>query len=180
MRWPDIDRLPEGNRFRRKLRTIRVTVGCIAAAPLVYVAAGFIAAQQRAIHVLGPASNRILVILYVISAVMALLGLAMPERRVVKGSLPPRSADGREAMSAQRLERYMSAYFKTCILRSAIFESVGIYGLAGAVMTGDTMILLSLNFFAVLFVMLTFPGREKFLRFVQRMEESNQETSKPK
>lgn len=172
MRWSDIDRLPDADRLRRKLRTLRITVGCIAAAPLVYVAAGFLAAQQRAVHVLGPASNRILVILYVISAVMALLGLAMPERRVVKGSLPARSGKGTEVMDSQRLGRYMSAYFRACILRSAIFESVGIYGLAGAVMTGDTMILLALNFFAVLFVVLYFPGREKFLRFVQRMEES--------
>jgi hypothetical protein len=175
MRPPDSDKILEGDFFtKKKLRTLRIVTLAVALFPFVYIGVGMMLIRQRLLQgsaVVSPASNTVLLLIYLLAAVMAVLGLVMPEKKVARGSLQGmEGASGSDPPSRERFRRLMAAYFKCTILRIAIFESIGIYGLVGCVMTGDAMVLIGLNLFAFIFIILQMPGREKFLAFMDRLE----------
>lgn len=170
----DYDKLLDKPFFAGKLRTLRLVTLAIGICPFVYMGIGMMLVKQRTVEgmaVVSPASNTLLLLLYFMAAVMAVLGLVMPEKKVSQGSLQGMNGEGGTGLSPeQRLKRFSAAYFKCSIIRIAIFESIGIYGLVGCLMTGDVLILIALNLFAFMFIILQMPGREKFLAFVDRLE----------
>lgn len=170
----DYDKLLDKAFFAGKLRTLRLVTLAIGICPFVYIGIGMMLVKQRLLEgsaVVSPASNTLLLLLYFMAAVMAVLGLLMPEKKVSQGSLQGMDGAAGTGLSPEgRLRRLMTAYFKCTIIRIAIFESIGIYGLVGCVMTGDILILIGLNLFAFMFIILQMPGREKFLGFVDRLE----------
>jgi hypothetical protein len=171
---PDNDKILDGEFFVRKLRTLKLVTLAVALFPFLYMGVGMMLVKQRLVQataVVSPASNTLLLLMYVLAAVMAAAGIVMPEKRVSRGSLQAvKGAGGSSLSSVERLKLFMAAYFKCTILKIAIFESVGIYGLVGCVMTGDIMILIGLNLFSMIFIILQMPGREKFLGFIDRLE----------
>jgi high-affinity Fe2+/Pb2+ permease len=157
--------------LKKRLGTLRVVVIAIAVCPILYVAAGFLFAAGRGTLRVNPASNLILLLLYIISALMAVMGIFMPERKVAGSSLPAGDdPSGPGPPDRDRLAAYVNGFYKVVIIRTALFEAIGIYGLVGCLMTGDILILIALNLFAVLFIMLYYPSPDRFASFVERLE----------
>jgi len=173
-RLPDNEKILDKEFFAKKLRTLRLVTLAIAVFPFFYIGVGMMLVKQRLLQgtaVAGTASNTLLLLLYFLAAIMAVLGFVMPEKKVSRGSLQDMDGAGGSGLSPdERVKRYMAAYFKCTILKIAIFESIGIYGLVGCVMTGDILILIGLNLFAFIFIILQIPGREKLLGFIDRLE----------
>jgi hypothetical protein len=154
--------------FTSKIRMTRIIALAIGVCPFVYVAIGFFASKGRAMAV-NPASNVILLGLYVFSAVTGVMGILIPDRLLARSALEAPDEAG-AGPSRQKLGRLLDAFTRTTILRLALFESIGIYGLLGGIMAGDTVILVALNIFSALLIILHFPGRERFLGFVDKVE----------
>jgi hypothetical protein len=105
----------------------------------------------------------------VFSAVTGVMGILIPDRLLARSALEAPDEAG-AGPSRQKLGRLLDAFTRTTILRLALFESIGIYGLLGGIMAGDTVILVALNIFSALLIILHFPGRERFLGFVDKVE----------
>jgi high-affinity Fe2+/Pb2+ permease len=172
MRSGDIRNALDEPALRKRFGTLRIVVIAIAVCPILYVAAGFLFAAGRGTLQVNPASNLILLLLYIISALMAVMGIFMPERKVAGSSLPAGDDTSGPKLPPDRgrLGAYVNGFYKVVILRTALFEAIGIYGLVGCLMTGDTLILIALNLFAVLFIMLHYPSPDRFASFVERLE----------
>jgi len=154
--------------FAAKIRVTRIIGLAIGVCPLIYVFVGFFASQGRATAV-NPASNAILLGLYVLSAVMGVMGIMLPDKLLARSALQAPAEAGADP-AKEKLRHLLDAYTRTTILRLALFESIGIYGLVGGIITGDIVILMALNAFSAMLIFLHFPGREKFLGFVDKVE----------
>ena len=153
---------------KNKIKVTRIIALAIGVCPFIYVAVGFFASKGRAMAV-NPASNAILMGLYVLAAVMGVMGILLPDKMLARGTLQAPDEAG-AGPSRQKLMSLLNAFIRTTILRLALFESIGIYGLVGGILTGATVILIALNIFSALLIILHFPGQERFLGFVDKVE----------
>ena len=162
--------LLQDEKSRKRLRSLRIAIVAIAAFPMIYIAIGTFYVRSVVGRAYSPASDRIIILIYAIAAVMALLGFFMPVKKVASVNLPPASERGiHDKPDNETLRALVSGFFKTSILRAVLFESMGLCGLAGCLMTGDSTMLFILNVLAALFIALHFPGDEKFSRFVDQL-----------
>ncbi len=170
MKWSDILRALDEPALKKRSGNLRVIVIAIAICPILYVVTGLLFISSRGIQAMSPASSHILLLLYIISALMVVMGIFMPEKKVAGSSLPSRDDPSHQKLSdKERLAACMSGFYKVVILRTALFEAIGIYGLVGCFMTLDTIILISLNFLSMLLIALHYPSPGRFASFVERM-----------
>ena len=164
--------LLQDEKSRKRLRSLRIAIIAIAALPMIYIVIGTFYVRSVVGHAYSPASGRIIILMYVMAAVMTLLGFFMPVKKVASVNLPPASERGIHwKPDAEALSTLIAGFMKTSVLRAIIFESMGLCGLAGCLMTGDCAMLIILNVLAASFIALNFPGDEKFARFVDELQQ---------
>jgi len=170
MPWSDTLKALDEPALKKRFRNLRVIVIAIAVCPILYTLVGFLYISGRGMQAVSPASSQLLLLLYIISALMLVMGIFMPEKKVAGSSLPSGSDPSHPKLpEKERLAAAMNGFYKVVILRTALFEAIGIYGLVGCFMTSDTIILISLNFLSMLIIALHYPTPDRFASFVERM-----------